>query len=185
MKLLIPLDYLNQACGVTENFDERLYKIHLKEAQIELKDVLGAEFYEEIYGQYDENPANSTFTTANATLYEDYIKDYLAWYTYFDSYGFINSQSTPTGDREFQDDNSTLISDLKQESKEKRILDKANKYKYRLINFLKIEQAKVSTAYPLYAQGCKEEFSFAISSVTRDVNRDNIITITKATRANE
>lgn len=183
MKLLIPLAYLNESCAVTINFDEKDYKIHLKYAQELLYEILGGEFYEQIETQY--NPSGDTLTTANSTLYEDYIKDYLAWMTYYDSFGFTNSKSTPTGDRQFKEEFSEVTSDLKLFSKEKRILGKVNHYKFRMINFLKLAQSKDSTAYPLWTGYCQDQFSFAISSVTRNVVKDNIITISKAVVGNE
>src|SRR5690606_22532200 len=112
MKNLIPLSYLNEACFLSSNVDEKKYKIVLKMSQERLEDILGVTFYEEIYNQYP-----STLTDDNLALYE-YIKDFLAWQTYFYFLKFANVESTPTGLRQFNDDNSEIIADVKMYSLE-------------------------------------------------------------------
>jgi len=179
MIYLIPLPYINEACNVSENIPEKKMKGNLEEAQADLKDVLGAEFYEQIESQYE----NETFSSENDTLYEDYIKQFLAWQSYFYSLGFSQSESTPTGERSFNDENSTLLDDLRTNAKEKNIMRRAKRYKYDLINFLTLAQSRDATAYSLWSKPCKEEFSFAISSVSRE--HDAIISVNRAVTENE
>lgn len=183
MKFLIPLTYLTEATMQSQNIDEKFFKMHLKRAQHDLEDILGPEFYEEIETQYDPN--NDTFTSDNATLYEDYLKDYLAWRTYYKSLGMSQSFSTPTGEREFSEESSTVLTDIKFFSKEKTILAESNYYKNRIINFLRLEQSKDSTKYPLWDDTCKDEFGWAISSITRDSHQDAVISINRALTTNE
>lgn len=183
MKLLIPLAYLNEACNLSQNIEEKEFKMVLKIAQEDLQDVLGAEFYAQIETQYQ--PANDTFTTANATLYEDYLKDYLAWSTYFRYLGFSQSKSTPTGEREFKDENSDILGDIKLASKEKNVRNMVARYKNRIINYLTLEQSKDSTAFPLW-EGCKRgDFGWGISGIERDSHADKIYSINKAVTGNE
>ena len=179
MNYLIPLAYINEATFVSPNIDEKKMKGNLEEAQADLKDILGAEFYEQIEDQY----VNETFTTANDTLYEDYIKQFLAWQAYFYSLGFSQSESTPTGERQFLDENSTILEDVKLYSKEKNVRRRALRYKYDLINYLKLSQSRDATAFPLWEDSCKEEFSFAITSVSRD--KDATISINRVITDNE
>lgn len=183
MKFLIPLSYLNEACFLSLNIDEKKFKMVLKISQEDLRDILGGEFYEEIETQYD--PANDTFTTANATLYEDYLKDYLAWATYHRFLGFSQSESTPTGERSFNDDNSTLLADVALYSKEKNVKAMVSRYKDNIINYLRLQRSIDSTSFPLWQDCYKEEFGFGISCIERDAEKDQIISITKATRGNE
>lgn len=183
MKLLIPLSYLNEACFLSLNVDEKKYKMVLKISQEELEDILGAEFYEEISGQY--SPTSDTLSTDNSTLYENYIKDFLAWATYYEYLRFAQDDSTATGFREHDDDNSTLIQDIKLHSKEKNVLRMVNRYKYKMQNFLKLEQEKDATKYPLYKGVCTEQFSFAISSIERDSLKDEIFSVNKSITVNE
>ena len=182
-KLLIPLAYLNEATNQSQNIDEKLYKVSLKMAQFDLEAILGAEFYAEIETQYAAS--GDTLTTANSALYENYLKDYLAWATYGRSLGFSQSFSTPTGERTFKDDNSEPLTDLQLISKEKNILTTVSLYKNRIINYLNNEQSKDSTAFPLY-EGCKTgDFGWGISGIERNSEEDKIISITKAVIGNE
>ena len=181
MNYLIPLAYINEATFQSENIDEKKQKANLEEAQSDLRELLGPEFYEEIDTQYTDQ----TFTTANNSLYEGYIKQFLAWQSAFYSLGFSQADSTPTGIREFVDENSTILSDVKLFGFEKNVRRRANRYKYDLLNYLANEQSKDSTAFPLYSQKCREELSFAITSVSRGTNKDAIISVNKATINNE
>lgn len=183
MKLLIPLAYLNEACFLSLNIDEKKFKMVLKLAQETLQSILGSEFYAQIETQYAAT--GDTLSTDNALLYEDYIKDFLAWQTYHNYLGFSQSDSTPTGDREFNDANSTILADVKLYSKEKNVLRWVNHYRNKMIDFLVLTQLQTTTKYPLYKQCCKDEFSFGISAITKDSQTAKIISISKAVRANE
>lgn len=176
---LIPLSYLNEACFLSLNVDSKKYQMVLKIAQDTLKNVLGGEFYEQIETQYD----NETFTSANETLYEDHIKDFLAWQTYYYYLKFANVDSTPTGLREFSDENSTVVADVKMYALEKNVMEMVNRYKYGIINFLKLEQEKDSTAYPLFDAKCDYGFNFAITSV--DKKSDALLKVNKSIITNE
>lgn len=176
---LIPLSYLNEACFLSLNVDEKKYNMVLKLAQQDLRDELGPEFYTEIETEFNAE----TLTTDNATLYDDYIKDYLAWLTYFKFLKFANVDVTPTGVREFNDENSSVASDIKMYSLEKNVLNEANNYKYRMVNYLKEAQSNDSTKYPLWTNDCKEYMSFAITSV--DKNSDALIRVNKSIITNE
>lgn len=183
MKLLIPLAYLNEACFLSLNIDEKKFKMVLKLAQENLRDMLGSEFYEQIETQYD--PSGGTLSTDNDALYEDYIKDFLAWRTYQNFLGFSQADSTPTGSREFKDDNSTILADVKLYSLEKNVANWVIHYRDKLINFLTLTQSKDSTKYPLYHGNCRHEFSWGFSCVSRNSTKDNIFSLNKAVTENE
>ncbi len=180
-KQLIPLSFINEACNVSANINEKEMKPNLIEAQMELRAVLGSEFYEEIENQYA--PVNDSFSTDNATLYEGYIKLYLAWNAYFYSLGFTQLKSTPTGLRTFKDENSELATDLQLFSVEKNVKRRADAYKNMMIDFLRLEQSKDSTKYPKWEDNCKTEFQFGISSISK--TKDHIFSINKAVVSNE
>jgi len=182
-KLLIPLAYLNEACFLSLNIDEKKFKMVLKIAQEDLRDILGGEFYEEIETQY--SATNDTFTTANATLYEDYLKDYLAWATYHRYLGFSQSESTPTGERSFKDETSDLLSDIALAGKEKNVESMVSRYHDRIINYLRLQRSIDSTSFPKWVDNYKETFGWGISCIERNTIDDQIISITKATRGNE
>lgn len=183
MKLILELSYLNEACNLSENIDEKQFKIHLKEAQEQLEGVLGAEFYEEIEDQYAVG--GSSFSADNDTLYENYIKDFLAWATYFDYLGFSQRSSTPSGERQFEDENSSILSDVKLYSFEKNVKKKYVDKKYRMINFLRLQRAKDSTKYPKWEDKCINEMSFAISAISGNTVKNNFISVDKTIKRNE
>lgn len=182
-KLLIPLDYLTEACFLSVNNSDKKYKMALKLAQDQLKSVLGREFYEEIETQYA--PQNDTLSTANATLYEDYIKDYLAWESYAFYVRFSQGDDTPTGLREFKEENSELISDIKLSAREKNIQQSAQFYRNELINFLRESQANDSTAYPLWTYCVNSEMSWGISGVSLNGEATRIFSVNKAVTNNQ
>lgn len=179
MKPLLEISYLNEECFLSLNTDDKKYSMCLKLAQQDLKDILGPEFYSEIETQVDED----TLSTDNDSLYTDYIKDYLAWQTCFHYLKFSQSDSTPTGFRQFLDENSTILEDVKLYSLEKNILRVSTKYKDYIINYLKLEQAKDSTKFPKWSDECKTVYSFAISAV--DKRSDSLLKVNKAIITND
>jgi hypothetical protein len=178
MKDLIPISYLNEVCFLSLNTDDKKYRMCLEMSQDDLSDILGSEFFEQIETQYP-----STLSTDNSLLYENFIKKFLAWKTYFNYLKFANVEATPTGIRAFSDDNSTLATDIQMASLEKNILAQVEKYRGRMITYLKLEKSKDSAKFPLYTESCKEEFSFGITSV--DKSSDALFRVNKSIVTNE
>lgn len=176
---LLEISYLNEECFLSLNADDKKYSMCLKLSQQDLYDLLGGEFYQEIETQVDED----SLTSDNDTLYTDYIKDYLAWQTFFHYTKFSQSDATPTGFRQFVDENSTILEDVKMYSLEKNILNVSTRYRDRMLNFLKLEQSKDTTKYPKYSQDCKTVYSFAISAI--DKKSDSLLKVNKAIITNE
>ena len=177
MTLILDLTYLNTACNLSLNTSDIKYNMFLKRAQLDLREILGAEFYEKIESQYP------SYTGDNSTLYSDYIKDYLAWTTYGYYIKMSDFEATPTGIREFNDDNSSVLSDVKKYAHEKNVLEFANFYKNRMINYLKETQANDSTKFSLWKECQKTVYSFGITSV--DKKSDSLIMVNKAIITNE
>lgn len=176
---LIPLSYLNEACFLSLNVDDKKYQMVLKVAQDTLKEIIGEEFYEQIESQYDSN----TLSADNDALYEGHIKDYLAWQTYFYYLKFANVDSTPTGLREFNDDNSSIVSDVKMYSLEKNVMEFVNRYKGMMVTFIKLEKEKDSDKYPLFNCKCDYGFNFGITSI--DKTSDAMFKVNKSIITNE
>lgn len=176
---LIPIGYLNEACGLSMNADEKKYSMCLKIAQDLLDEILGGQFYDEIVTQYNDD----TLTQDNDSLYDPYIKDFLAWATYFEYQKFSNLDPTPTGIREFRDDNSSIISEGNKAVFEKHLNEKMQYYKGKLITFIQKQKANDGTKYPLYIGTCNDNFGFAITSVHK--GSDVMFKIDKATNSNE
>lgn len=163
---LIPLSYLNEACFLSLNTDDKKYRMCLKMSQENLSEILGEEFYEQIESQYTSDSLSSD----NSTLYERYIKNYLAWRTYYNYLKFSQDDSTPTGFREFTDENSNLLSDVKMYSKEKNVIAQVKVYEGRMITYMRNEKSKDSTKFPLWQESCKPQNSFCITAVDKKSN---------------
>ena len=177
---LIDFSYLNDVCFLSLNTDDKKYRMALRMAQDNLKNILGRSFYQQIETQY--GPPN-TLIGDNLTLYTDYIKDYLAWDTYYNYMKFANMDATPTGFRSHDDENSTVLDDIKMVSLSRHVAAEANKKKYSLINFLKESRKNSSTIYPLWLNTCRTEMSFAITSI--DKCSDAMIKVNKSITTQE
>lgn len=180
MTNLIPLSYLNEVCFLSLNEDDKKYKMVLDLAQDQLKNIIGIDFYNELITQYSAG----TLSTDNNSFYEDSnVKKYLAWQTYFYYLKFANINNTPTGLREFIDENSSVVTDVKMYAVEKNILQILNGYKGEFLRYLSTAQANTSTAYPLYEEKCGDEFSFGITSI--NACDDTMFKVTKSIIRNE
>lgn len=151
----------------------------LKISQDTLEEILGTEFYNEIETEYDAD----TLTADNDDLYDPFIKDFIAWLTYLNYLKFANSDNTPTGVREFSDENSSIVNDVKMYGIEKNVRGMVDFYRGKMLNFLKLEQYKDGSKYPLYKESCKTDFGFAITSI--DKKSDVLIKVNKAIITNE
>lgn len=147
---LIPLHYLNEACFLSVNEDEKKYAMCLKMSEDDLKGIIGSAYLAELQAQFKTN----TFTADNESLYEEAIKDYLAWRTYFHYLKFANVTATPTGIRTFNDENSSLAEDIQMYSLEKNIKEQFVKYQNRIPTHIKKVRVTNKDAYPLYDDAC-------------------------------
>lgn len=164
MVSLLEISYLTEALMLSKNIDERKFKMALKIAQESLLATLGPEFYEQLVTQYSTNPVS--FSADNLALYENYVKDFLAWQTYVEFISFSQLDSTPTGFRQHVDDNSTIADDIKFFSLSKNVRIQADNYKNKMINYLKLSQERDSTKFSLWRCGPADTFAFGISSVS-------------------
>lgn len=163
MTNLIPIAYLTETCALSENIPQKKFQSTLEMAQDDLKDILNTPLYDQIISQFSTSP--KSFSTENDILYP-YIKKFLAWQTNFYFQKFSNSDSTATGQREFKDENSDLLSDVKMYSFEKNIKERATFYKNALINFLRTSRINNTSSYPLWVDSCQEINDFSISAIT-------------------
>jgi hypothetical protein len=152
---LIPLHYLNEACFLSVNEDDTKYAMCLKMVQTQF--------------------TNSTLTTDNENLYEEAIKDYLAWRTYFHYLKFANVEATPTGIRTFSDDNSTIAEDIAMYSLEKNVKEQFVSYQNEIIGYIREVRCQRADAYPLYDScGVAPANNFSITAIhgCSDTHRD-------------
>lgn len=177
MTIIFDLTYLNTACFLSLNTDDRKYKPHVIMAQKDLREILGAEFYAQIESQYP------SYSGDNLTLYNNYIKDFLAWQTYAYYLGMSQADSTPTGERSFNDENSALLADVQLYSREKNVKNYAKRFRDDIINYLRITQSNDSTKFPLWTDTCKTEYSFGITAI--DKKSDGLVKVNKAIITND
>lgn len=161
---LIPIAYIQEICLISDNIDQKKIRTALEMAQEDLEDVLKREFYEQVKSQYEAD----TLTDDNTSLYDPYIKKYLAWQANFYYIGKAQFDSTATGFRNFTDENSTLISDVNLYAQEKKIRERADRHKSKMINFLNEAQANDSTKYPLWESECKDVTGIAFTAIDKD-----------------
>jgi hypothetical protein len=161
---LIPVAYLQEQCLISDNVDDKKIRVAIEMAQEDLEDTIGREFYDQIKTQYEAN----TLTSDNNSFYDPYVKKYLAWQAYFYFVGHAQEDSTATGFRNFTDENSSLISDVNLYAKEKKIRERADRHKSKMINFLNEAQANDSTKYSLWEGGCKEVTGVAFTAIDKN-----------------
>lgn len=180
---LIPLDYLNEACFLSINEDDKKYAMCLKMAERDLREIVGRDYFAELETQFTEN----TFTEDNEALYEDSIKDYLAWRTYFHYLKFSNVTATPTGIRTFNDENSSLAEDIQMYSLEKHVKEQFVSYQNGIVTFIKKTRATNSNAYPLYDDACgaNPANNFSITAVMGCLRADINHSVAKSIFTNE
>lgn len=181
MNYLIPVAYIQEVCLISDNIDPKKLLVALEMAQEDLEDTISREFYEQIETQYLAN----TLSADNTAFYNPYVKKFLAWKAYFYFVGHAQEDSTATGFREFNDDNSSLISDVKLYSKERKIRERADRHKSKMINFLNEAQSNDATKYDLWEDGCKDVPSFSITAIDKDGSAASIARINNSIINNE
>lgn len=180
---MIAVAYIQQTCFLSQNIAIDKLNIALEMALDDLKEILGSSLYNQLLTEYNTSPVPAVFSAEDAALYDPYIKRFLAWQAYFYFLIFANSDSTPTGFRSFNDENSSILDDVSMYSLEKNVRGQAYKYRGKMLDFLNQAKKANSSSYPYYHPSCKTEFAFAITSVHG--KDDTQFRVNKALNANE
>jgi hypothetical protein len=178
MTKLITYQYLRQETDISQNVDNERLDNPIKRAQEDLKFLLGTAFYEQIESQFTAN----TLSTDNDSLFDPYIKKFLA----FQAYEYYISRSdfyeSRTGLRRFNEENSELLSDSRFGDFIRTCKEWTQKQKGYMLTFIKQEQRIDSSKYSLYRDcGDKIGTGFHITAVTakrkesNDINRRIIL----------
>lgn len=132
-----------------EDFDESLInnKILLVQRKY-LRDLLGEDFYIEIYTQNDASP--SALTADNTTLLDDYIKPMLAHYVVYECFPQIKSNITSSGIATLDHEFSSPASREDYGALRNQILAHADDLRAELIYYIKKQQEADSSKFPLY-----------------------------------
>lgn len=168
MNKLITYAYFKKETDIADIVEVQVLDNPIKWAQDQLEFMLGREFYDEIYTQGTTTP--TTFSTANGSLFDPFVKQFLAWTAYHDYIIKANSYETRTGVRVFKEENSDPASDGMMNNRIKLAYDKMVFYKGKMINYILEQQNASSSNFPLYKKDCqnmKLGSSFGITGVKK------------------
>lgn len=150
MAKLISYAYLRKETQISQNIEDKYLDNPIKLAERVLKFLLGTAFYDELVSQND----SSSLTAANQSLYDPYVKEYLAWQAYQYWLAKANLFESRTGIRKFKEDNSDYASDKDMGELLRIAKQQTEMTKGEMLSFLQAAQREDTAAYPLYRQSC-------------------------------
>lgn len=158
---LIFYAYMKEECDLPEHLPDSDLEKKIYRAQETLRMLMGDEFYQDFLTNYK---VLQPFSSAvYQSLYDPYIKQYVAWQAneYFTT--TANFKLTRAGFRVHTEDQSVVASDVQMANIIKEAKYQAQYYKELLVGFLKNHSAD----YPLYENCCcdKTGNAFQISAV--------------------
>jgi hypothetical protein len=172
---LVTYAYVRAECDISKNVEDEELDSKIRWSQDMLLMLIGKAFFDQIVSEF----VASTFSVDNAAFFDPYVKQFLAWQT--NEYWTIraNFKDTRAGFRVKLEEHSEPTSDTNLAMLIKEAKSMSSTYKNNLITFLQEAQARDSSKYPLYDQGCSSNFGngFQISAVHRrnrqscDINR--------------
>lgn len=165
MNRLITYAYLKEETDIPSGVENKDLDNPIKWAQDQLRFVLGRSFYDQLYSQGTSSP--TSYSTANAALYDPYIKQFLAWTAYHDyrvKCGFYDSR---TGPRAWKEENSDPADKETLNMLVREASNKVQFYKGNMLNYIQEQKNANSSAFPLYTTDCGQKFGsgFGISGV--------------------
>lgn len=163
MSKLITYQYLREECDISQNVDNKKLDNPIKRAQDMVKFVLGKAFYEEIETEF----LASTLSTDNDALFDPYIKKFLAWQAYEFYIERANVYESRTGLRQFEEENSSIASDVTMGNIIKMAKQWTQFYKGEMLTFITQQRQLDSTKYDKYRDcGNRSGSGFHITSIT-------------------
>ncbi|QDP49420.1 MAG: hypothetical protein Unbinned2716contig1000_1 [Prokaryotic dsDNA virus sp.] len=135
-----------QQCITNANFDKYLISDDIiKLAEItHIEKPLGREFYEEMVTQH----AGASFTAANQTLFDDYLKRTLCWFVKFELMNDVQNNTTSAGIVTNIDDFSEPVDPAMFNMMKQDVFRKANLFLQDMLDFLN-DKNQVGS-YPTY-----------------------------------
>lgn len=129
----------------TATFDDALLEDYILPAQRHyLKPFLGSDYYNEILTQVE----NTTLTSDNSALLNDWIKPMLSYYVVYDSFPSIRANITSRGIMVNESETSTAASNGEAAMLRQSYLSMAERWKKDVQDFIIDEQDTDSTKYP-------------------------------------
>jgi hypothetical protein len=166
MSKLITYSYFRGETDISANVDDIKLDNPIKKAQDRLKALIGPTFYDELVAQVITTP--KTLTAANTSVFDPYIKQFLAWQAYEFYIVKAGTYDSRIGPRVFREENSDPVSDKIMGEQIAAAKRDAQFYKEALLNFLRSAQRVSSLAYPLYTNKATcIESGFGISAISK------------------
>jgi hypothetical protein len=164
---LITYAYLREETDIPQNIEDAEFEKKIYRAQEMLRMLIGDEFYRDFLSNYRAN----TLSAAYNSLYDPYMKQFIAWQTYEFWVKQANFKPTRSGFRVHTEENSTAATDAQMGGIIKDANQTAQYYKVLMVDFLEGHYAD----YSLYDTNCNNKLlgnGFHISAV-RKKHHDN------------
>lgn len=143
---LITYAYLKEELDLPQNLDDAEFEHKIYRAQEMLRMLMGDEFYRDFLTNYKA----STLSTVYNSLYDPYVKQFVAWQTKEFWVKQANFKPTRAGFRVHTEENSQPASDVQMGGIIKDANQTAQYYKVLMVDFLNGHSAD----YPLYSRNC-------------------------------
>lgn len=143
---LIDYAYMKEECDLPQNIDDADLEKKIYRAQEMLRMLMGDEFYRDFLTNYRANTLSSVYNS----LYNPYIKQFVAWQAYEFYTKQANFKPTRSGFRVHTEDNSQPASDAQMGGIIKDANQTAQYYKQLMYDYLNGH----SSDYPLYSMSC-------------------------------
>lgn len=144
---LIDYAYMKEECDIPQNISDQDIEKKIYRAQEMLRMLMGDEFYRDFLTNYKANSLSVVYNT----LYNPYMKQFIAWQAYEFWIKQANFNPTRSGIRVHTEDNSVVATDAQMGGLIKDANQTAQYYKVLLVDFLNGHYSD----YELYSNGCK------------------------------
>lgn len=167
---LITFAYLRDELDLPQNIPSDEFDGKIKKAQERLRLLMGDGFYQDFIAVYQASTKNNPLTGAYASLYNPYMKQFVAHQTYVYWTLETNFKPTRSGIRVHSEENSEAASDAQMSMLLKDRKQTAEYYARLLTDFMDNH----AEDYPLYNRNCQRSTgnAFHISAVRRKHGHD-------------
>lgn len=143
---LITYAYLKNECDIPQNIPDEEFDHKIYRAQEMLRMLMGDEFYRDFLTNYKASSLSPVYTS----LFDPYVKQFVAWQTNEFWVKQANFKPTRSGFRVHSEENSVVASDIQMGGIIKDANQSAQYYKQLMYDFLNGHYSD----YPLYSQNC-------------------------------
>lgn len=162
---LITFAYMRGEVDLPQNIPTEEFDGKIKRAQERLRMLMGDGFYQNFLSAYNASTKQSPLSSVYASLYDPYIKQFIAHQAYVYWTLEANTKPTRSGIRVHSEDNSEAASDAQMSVLLKDRKQNAEYYANLLVDYMDNHASDL----PLYESKCRTRTtnSFHISAVRR------------------